>query len=77
MNATLGGVDSLLATVQMPPGVPVASMGIGRSGAKNAAWMAARILSLGDDELDGRMQDAIAKMTANVLAADEELRSQK
>ena len=46
INATLMGVDSLLSTVQMPPGVPVATVGIGNAGAKNAAWLAAEILSL-------------------------------
>lgn len=44
-SSTLGGLDSLLSMVQMPGGVPVATMGIGRSGAKNAALFAARILA--------------------------------
>ena len=44
--SSLGGLDALLSTVQMPPGVPVATMGIGKAGAKNAAVMAARILAL-------------------------------
>lgn len=43
---TLGGLDALLATVQMPPGVPVATVAIGKHGAKNAAWLAMRILAL-------------------------------
>ncbi len=46
-----GGVDSLYSTLQMPRGVPVACMGIGSSGAKNAALLAIQILSLGDEEL--------------------------
>ena len=46
----LGGMDALLSTVQMPPGVPVATMGIGKAGAKNAAIFAIKILAL-DDKL--------------------------
>lgn len=47
----LGGVDSLYSIVQMPAGIPVATMAIGEAGAKNAAWLAARILGLQDDRL--------------------------
>lgn len=47
----LHGMDALLATVQMPPGVPVATMGIGKAGAKNAGVLAVRILALNDPEL--------------------------
>jgi len=50
-GAGLGGVDALLSTVQMPPGVPVASMGIGKAGAKNAALFAVQILALSDEKL--------------------------
>jgi 5-(carboxyamino)imidazole ribonucleotide mutase len=50
----LGGVDSLYSIVQMPAGVPVATMAIGEAGAKNAAWFAARVLGLTDAELAGR-----------------------
>ena len=46
LPAALGGIDSLLATVQMPPGIPVAAVTIGTPGAKNAAVLAARILAL-------------------------------
>ena len=46
LPAALDGMDSLLSIVQMPPGIPVATMGIGSPGAKNAAIMAARILAL-------------------------------
>jgi len=48
---TLGGMDALLSTVQMPPGVPVATVAVGKHGAENAAWLAARILALSDDAL--------------------------
>jgi len=50
----LGGVDSLYSIVQMPAGIPVATMAIGEAGAKNAAWLAARILGITDDEVQKR-----------------------
>ena len=53
--SSLQGLDALLATVQMPPGIPVATMGIGKAGAKNAAVLACRILALSDSELAERL----------------------
>ena len=53
----LQGLDSLLATVQMPPGVPVATMAIGKAGARNAAIFAAQILALSDP----RLQEVLAR----------------
>jgi phosphoribosylamine--glycine ligase len=53
--SSLNGLDSLLSTVQMPPGVPVATMGIGASGAKNAAVLAVQILSIADDVLADKL----------------------
>ena len=50
----LGGVDSLYSIVQMPAGIPVATVAIGEAGAKNAAWLAARILGLSDDAVERR-----------------------
>jgi 5-(carboxyamino)imidazole ribonucleotide mutase len=50
----LGGVDSLYSIVQMPAGIPVATVAIGEAGAKNAAWLAARILGLDDAEVERR-----------------------
>jgi 5-(carboxyamino)imidazole ribonucleotide mutase len=50
----LGGVDSLYSIVQMPAGIPVATVAIGEAGAKNAAWLAARILGLNDKALEER-----------------------
>ncbi len=47
----LGGVDSLYSIVQMPAGIPVATMAIGEAGAKNAAWFAVRLLGLSDEAL--------------------------
>jgi phosphoribosylamine--glycine ligase len=54
-GSPLGGMDALLATVQMPPGVPVATMGIGKAGAKNAGVLAAKILALSDPELGKKL----------------------
>jgi 5-(carboxyamino)imidazole ribonucleotide mutase len=50
----LGGVDSLYSIVQMPAGIPVATVAIGEAGAKNAAWLAARILGLTDGAVADR-----------------------
>jgi phosphoribosylaminoimidazole carboxylase PurE protein len=54
-STPLAGFDALLSTVQMPSGVPVATMGVGRSGAKNAALLAARILALADPDIALRL----------------------
>ncbi|MEP7104463.1 MAG: 5-(carboxyamino)imidazole ribonucleotide mutase [Chloroflexota bacterium] len=59
----LGGVDSLYSIVQMPAGIPVATVAIGEGGAKNAAWLAARILGVTDDAVarrHGEMRRALA-----------------
>src|ERR1700732_4561207 len=50
----LGGVDSLYSIVQMPAGIPVATVAIGEAGAKNAAWLAARIIGLADRDVEAR-----------------------
>ncbi len=52
----LGGIDALLSTVQMPPGVPVATMAIGKAGAKNAAVFAVKILALNDNLLRNMLE---------------------
>jgi 5-(carboxyamino)imidazole ribonucleotide mutase len=62
-GGSLGGADALYAVVQMPPGVPVATVAIGSAGAKNAAHLAARILAIGDEALAGRV-DAFRKEQA-------------
>jgi 5-(carboxyamino)imidazole ribonucleotide mutase len=56
MGTALGGLDSLLSTVQMPAGIPVATVAIGRAGAVNAALLAAAILARSDEELAGRLR---------------------
>ena len=62
----LNGLDALLSTVQMPPGIPVATMGIGEAGAKNGAVLAARIIGLHDKEVAKALQQHTANMVAQV-----------
>jgi phosphoribosylaminoimidazole carboxylase PurE protein len=56
-SSPLSGFDALLSTVQMPPGVPVATVGIGQSGATNAGILAVQILALGDDRLAQKLRE--------------------
>jgi 5-(carboxyamino)imidazole ribonucleotide mutase len=56
MGTQLGGLDSLLSTVQMPAGIPVGTLAIGRAGAVNAALLAAEILALHDDDIASRVR---------------------
>jgi len=56
-SSPLGGFDALLSTVQMPPGVPVATVAVGQAGATNAAVLAAQILALGDPAIRARLDD--------------------
>jgi phosphoribosylamine--glycine ligase len=56
-SSALKGLDALLSTVQMPPGVPVATMSIGKPGATNAGVLAAQILATGDTRLSGRLDN--------------------
>jgi 5-(carboxyamino)imidazole ribonucleotide mutase len=58
----LGGVDSLYSIVQMPAGIPVATVAIGEAGAKNAAWLAARILGVTDPEVEKRHNEKRAAL---------------
>lgn len=62
----LNGVDALYSTVMMPGGIPVATVAVGKAGAKNAGYLAAQIMALADAELD-------AKVKANRKAASEEV----
>jgi len=64
------GLDALLATVQMPGGVPVACMAVGKAGARNAAYFAAQILALGDPALAARLAEDRQAAAAKVAAAD-------
>ena len=69
----LQGMDSLLSTVQMPGGIPVACVAIGKAGAKNAAYLAAQILAVSDDELAERVKKDRKANAEAVLAKDSEL----
>jgi phosphoribosylaminoimidazole carboxylase PurE protein len=60
------GLDALLSTIQMPPGVPVAGVGIGKAGAKNAALIAVRILALSDEDLRRKL-DVFSKEQAEKI----------
>jgi len=74
-NPPLGGLDALLATVQMPAGIPVASVAVGGGGPANAALFAARILALGDPALAERLSAFKEDMAAKVTAKDERLQA--
>ena len=70
---TLNGLDALLSTVQMPGGIPVATMAIGKAGAKNAALFAARVLAIEDKELSAKLTSYIKKMAKDVEKKQENL----
>lgn len=65
-SSSVGGLDALLSTVQMPPGVPVATMGIGKAGAKNAAILAAQILAISDVHLTAKLDQFKEDMAREV-----------
>jgi 5-(carboxyamino)imidazole ribonucleotide mutase len=64
------GLDALLSTVQMPGGVPVATVAVGKAGARSAAVLAAEILALGDRELEARLRRVRVEQAEAVAAAD-------
>ena len=68
-STALKGMDALLATVQMPPGVPVATMAIGKAGATNAAVLAVQILATGDSALVDKLTEYKASLVAKVEKA--------
>tara|TARA_B100001564_G_scaffold313849_1_gene287603 strand:- start:587 stop:1102 length:516 start_codon:yes stop_codon:yes gene_type:complete len=65
-SSALNGLDSLLSIVQMPGGVPVATMSIGKAGAINAAVYAAKILSLSNNEINTKLRNWLSSQTNNV-----------
>ncbi|MFV1959372.1 MAG: 5-(carboxyamino)imidazole ribonucleotide mutase [Planctomycetota bacterium] len=75
-TTSLGGLDSLYSTVQMPAGIPVATVAIGEPGARNAALLAAEILALSDEALHDRLQEYRAELRRRVAAKNEALREQ-
>lgn len=72
-SAPFNGFDALLAMVQMPPGIPVATVTAGGAGAKNAALLAMEMLALSDDSIKVKLNDFRAKQTAKVIADDKAL----
>jgi 5-(carboxyamino)imidazole ribonucleotide mutase len=67
MGTQLGGLDSLLSTVQMPAGIPVATLAVGRAGAVNAALLAAAILALADEGVERRLRQFRKEQAQRVL----------
>lgn len=72
----LSGMDSLLSTVQMPGGIPVACVAIGKAGAKNAGYLAAQILALGDPALARRLAEDRAANARSIAEKDRNLQQQ-
>jgi phosphoribosylamine--glycine ligase len=73
-SSALKGLDALLSTVQMPPGVPVATVSIGKPGATNAGVLAAQILALGDSAIATRLGEYKQKLAQKVEQAAKKLR---
>jgi len=76
-SGPMQGMDSLLSTVQMPAGIPVATVAIGQTGAKNAGYLAAQILALQDTELAFRVRAEREQKAASVQAQDRALQESR
>ena len=70
INGSLDGLDSLLSTVQMPGGIPVATVAIGKAGAKNAAHLAAQIIGVSDPDMHQKLIKERADNAALIIAKD-------
>ena len=78
LDATgLGGLDALLSTVQMPPGIPVATVSIGTWGARNAALLAVEVLGVSEESLRERVRAYRAKAAAGIESAAREITDRK
>ena len=73
-GGAMDGLDALLATVQMPSGIPVATVAL--NGAKNAAWLAAQILALSDEQLAARLEAERVKMGDEIAAKEARLQQE-
>ncbi|MCX2793970.1 5-(carboxyamino)imidazole ribonucleotide mutase [Microbulbifer thermotolerans] len=73
INASLDGLDALLSTVQMPGGIPVATVAIGKAGAKNAAYLAAQIIGVSDATMHQKLVDERCANAEAIIAKDAEL----
>ena len=69
----LGGLDALLSTAQMPPGIPVATVAIGKAGAKNSAILAIQMLSISDENIADKFSKYRANLTNEVLEKNKNL----
>jgi phosphoribosylaminoimidazole carboxylase PurE protein len=76
-SSPLSGFDALLSTVQMPPGVPVATMGVGKSGATNAGIFTVEILALGDERLAKKLAEYKAQLETNVAEKSRKVQEQQ
>ncbi len=76
-SSSLKGLDALLATVQMPAGIPVATMAIGKAGAANAGLFAAQIIGRKDESVAAKLAQAKKEMAAGVEERDRKLQSEK
>ena len=74
-NSPLNGLDALLSTVMMPPGVPVATTTVGKAGAVNGAVLAVQILSLAKPELREKLREYKKEMKEKVLKTNEEVKA--
>jgi 5-(carboxyamino)imidazole ribonucleotide mutase len=75
-SGSLQGMDALLSTVQMPGGIPVATVAIGKAGAKNAAYLAGQILALTDVQIAQKLVDDRAEQAQKIAQANTELLAQ-
>lgn len=75
-SGPLSGLDALLATVQMPGGIPVATLAVGKAGAKNAGYLAAQILALNDPALSEQLWQDRAQNQAKIQAQNERLQAE-
>jgi 5-(carboxyamino)imidazole ribonucleotide mutase len=76
-SSSLKGLDALLATVQMPAGIPVATMAIGKAGAANAGIFAAQIVGRNDSEVAAKLVHAKKEMAAGVEERDRKLQAER
>jgi phosphoribosylaminoimidazole carboxylase PurE protein len=76
-SSSLKGLDALLATAQMPAGIPVATMAIGKAGAANAGIFAAQIVGRKDAEVSAKLAQFKKEMAASVDARDRKLQSER
>jgi phosphoribosylaminoimidazole carboxylase PurE protein len=76
-SSPLSGFDSLLSTVQMPPGVPVGTMGVGKSGATNAGFFAVQILAVSDEKLATKLAEYKEQLEKSVAEKSKKVQEQR